>query len=107
MAGVKLWLVVGGGDKSMAGRGWWRRNYAWSWVVAGGGGKIITGSGWLHDSVMPLFQKHAEPVFLATLSLRRWNLLNSENVIFTIDIVFSESEWLFHMVNGISLISHG
>ena len=90
--GVKLWLVVGGGDKSMADRGWWQRNYAWSWVVAGGGGKIMPGSGWLHDSVMPLFQKHAEPVFLTTLSLRRWNLLNSGNVIFTIDIVFSESE---------------
>ena len=73
----------------------------------GVGGKIIAGSGWLHDSVMPLFQKHAEPAFLTTLSLRRWNILNSGNVIFTINIVFSESEWLFHMVNGILLISHG
>ena len=106
VAGVKLWLVVGGGDKSIADRGWWRRNYAWSWIVAGGGGKIIAGSGSLYDSVMPLFQKHLEPVFFTT-SLRRWNLHNSGNVIFTIDIVFSESEWLFHMVNGLSLISHG
>ena len=37
VAGVKLWLVVGGGDKIMADRGWWLRNFAWSWVVAGGG----------------------------------------------------------------------
>ena len=30
----------------MAGRGWWPQNYCWSWVVVGGGGKIIAGRGW-------------------------------------------------------------
>ena len=62
VAGVKLWLVVGGGDKIMADRGWWwRRNYAWSWVVVGVGGKIIAGSVWLHDSViMPIFFKNMQ-----------------------------------------------
>ena len=41
LAGMKLWLVVGGGIKIMAGcsellpgRGWWQQNYGWSWVVA-------------------------------------------------------------------------
>ena len=43
---VKLWLVVGDGDKIMADRGWRRRNYAWSWVVVGGGGKIMASRGW-------------------------------------------------------------
>ena len=40
VVGVKLWLVVGGGIKIMAGcgellpdRGWWRQNYGWSSVV--------------------------------------------------------------------------
>ena len=104
-----LWVVVGGGGEIMVGRGWWLRNFAWSWVVAGGGGKIIAGSKWLHDFVMPLFQKHAEPVFLTMLSLSRWNLLNSGNVVFTIDIVFQNLNgyfsWLmvfrsFHMVSN-------
>ena len=29
---VKKWLVVGGGDKYLAGRGLWLQNYGWSWV---------------------------------------------------------------------------
>ena len=45
MVGVKLWQLVGGGDKIMADRGWRRRNYAWSWVVVGGGGKTMPGRG--------------------------------------------------------------
>ena len=61
---VKLWLVVGGGDKVMADRRWRRQNYTWSWVVVGVGGKIIAGSGWLHNSVMPLFSKTCRTSFL-------------------------------------------
>ena len=68
MVGVKIWLVVGGGRKIMAGRGWWRQNCLvlgnrgwwqqnndWSWVVldggvklwlvVGGGGKIMVARG--------------------------------------------------------------
>ena len=36
---LKLWLVVGE-------HGWWQRNYSWSWVVVGGGGKIMANRGW-------------------------------------------------------------
>ena len=39
MAAVKLWLVVGGGRDTMAGRGW-------SWVVVGNGGKVMAGYEW-------------------------------------------------------------
>ena len=31
----------------MAGRGWWGRNYGCSWVVVGGGVKIMAGRGWM------------------------------------------------------------
>ena len=47
MVGVKLWLVVGGGDKIMADRGWWWQNYTWSSVIVGGGSKIMAGRGCL------------------------------------------------------------
>ena len=33
-----LWVVMGGGDEIMAGRGWRRQNYRWSWVVRDGRG---------------------------------------------------------------------
>ena len=52
VVGVKLWLVVGRGDKSMADHGWWQQNYAWSWVVVGDGDKIMDGHGWSHDLLM-------------------------------------------------------
>ena len=29
-----LWVVLGGDDKNMSGRGYWLRIYAWSWMVA-------------------------------------------------------------------------
>ena len=44
---MKLWLVVGGGSKVMAGSGCWQQNYGWLWVVVGG-------CGWLQDLVMPV-----------------------------------------------------
>ena len=80
VAGLKLWLVVGS-------HGCWQQSYSWQWAFA----QFCNAS----------FFKNMQNV------VRRWNLLKSGNVIFTIDIVFSESECLFHMVNSISLISHG
>ena len=64
VAGMKLWLVMGGGDKTMADRGWWCRNYAWSWVVMGVDSKVIAGSGRLHNSVMPLFSKTCKTLYV-------------------------------------------
>ena len=60
---MKLWLVLGGGNKIIAGCGLWQGNYGWSLMVVGGDSKIMTGFGlswmvvagrrWSHDLVMP------------------------------------------------------
>ena len=31
----------------MAGRGWWQQNYGWLWMVMGDGDKIMAGREWL------------------------------------------------------------
>ena len=36
VVGVKLWLVMRGGSKIMAGHRWWQQNYGWLWVFLDG-----------------------------------------------------------------------
>ena len=43
MAGRGWSSVVG--DEVTTGCGWWRQNYGWLWVVVGGGDKIMAGHG--------------------------------------------------------------
>ena len=47
---MKLWLVVGGGSKVMAGSGCWQQNMAGCGcllVVVGADSKMMVGRGWL------------------------------------------------------------
>ena len=39
-------MVVGSGDKIMAGRGWWQQHFGWPGVVVGGGNRIMADRGW-------------------------------------------------------------
>ena len=36
-----------GGGEEIAGPGWWWQNYGWSWMVVGGGSKIMASRGWM------------------------------------------------------------
>ena len=48
---------MGGGGEIIAGcglSGWLRQNYVLSWLVVDGGGKIMADRGWSHDLVMPV-----------------------------------------------------
>lgn len=39
-------MVVGSGDKIMAGCGWWQQHFGWLGVVVSGGNRIMADRGW-------------------------------------------------------------
>ena len=75
VVGVKLWLVVGDGDKIMVDRGWCWRNYAWAWVVVGSSGKNKTGRSWTW-MVARFSNTHHKLLFYHPFVCWLWALVN-------------------------------